>query len=568
MQNPHNKIERSLIKIIAWIVGIIIFLIAGGVLGHRSFRAWQERRLVAQANALVTEGNLKRASLDARRILQINPESVEGCRIMARISEEGGSRTAVDWRRRAVDIGGSKPADLLALAKTAARFGDKANQDYALSRLPAEAKATADYHLIAADIAAKNGETAEVEKHLREASRLNPSDKSTLVRLATLQLAADDEARRAEGRRALAELQTDPEVRRDATRRLAEDAMRQRDFTEMTRLGRQLDGFPERTFEDRLFLLSGLYGSADPGFTPFLQELQAAAVEDPERVAALLAWLNGNQMPAAAISWAGRLPPELLSQKAVPIALSDSYIAARDWAGMLRMVQTGNWGGLDFLRSALQARASRELGNHSESAAQWNEALKKVTATPKQALVLAEIVQKWGWEKETIDVLWVAAKEPANGDAALLALYRHFSKNGQTQDLYRVLLHRQEARPDDLDVQNNVAQISVLLNLNADRGHKLARDLYEKEPRNAAYASTYAFSLHTQGDTKKALKIFSEMSPAELRQPEIAAYYGIILAASGDLERAAEFLDLGEKAGLLPEEKALMDRARRTLARR
>ncbi len=54
----------------------------------------------------------------------------------------------------------------------------------------------------------------------------------------------------------------------------------------------------------------------------------------------------------------------------------------------------------------------------------------------------------------------------------------------------------------------------------------------------------------------------------QLRPPAIAAYYGIVLAGAGDYARAAGFLDLGEKASLLPEEKALLERARRTLARR
>ena len=58
-----------------------------------------------------------------------------------------------------------------------------------------------------------------------------------------------------------------------------------------------------------------------------LQELQAGAVADPEQAAELISWLNWQQMPAAAISWASQLPPEILSQKAVPIALADSYIA-------------------------------------------------------------------------------------------------------------------------------------------------------------------------------------------------------------------------------------------------
>jgi predicted Zn-dependent protease len=95
----------------------------------------------------------------------------------------------------------------------------------------------------------------------------------------------------------------------------------------------------------------------------------------------------------------------------------------------------------------------------------------------------------------------------------------------------------------------------------------MAREVYEKDPKNAAYASTYAFSLHTQGETKKALKVFDALTDEQLRQPEIAAYYGIILAAGGDAARAAEFLDLGEKSQkLLPQEKALIEKARRSLA--
>jgi hypothetical protein len=39
-----------------------------------------------------------------------------------------------------------------------------------------------------------------------------------------------------------------------------------------------------------------------------------------------------------------------------------------------------------------------------------------------------------------------------------------------------------------------------------------------------------------------------------------------MLAAAGDTARAGEFLDLGEKATLLPEEKALLEKARRSLA--
>ena len=567
MQNPHNKIERSVIKIAAWTLGIIILLIAGGVLGHKSYRHWQERRLIAQANALVNEGDLKRASLDARRILQINPDSAEGCRVMARIAERANSPSAMEWRRRASDLSPGNAADLLALAKTASRFEDAANRDFALSRLPESAKNTAEYHSVAADIAQSRRDAPGMAEHLREAVRLDPGNMEYALRLGAVQLSSADRGLREQGRQTLVEMQNEPAFRRDATRRLTEDALRRGEFDEAVKTGRQLEQLPDREFSDQLLLLAGLHGSVDPGFTPFLQQLQADAAVNPERVAQLISWMNAHQMPAAAISWASQLPASVMSQKAVPIALSDSYIAARDWTGFQRLVKNNNWGALDFLRHALTARAFRELGSESEAAAQWAEAVKKVSADPKQALLLAEIVQKWGWRDEAIELFWVAAKDPAKGDDALQALYRYYAGMGASQDLYRVLLHRREFRPEDLIIQNNLAQLSLLLNLDPEQGQRLARDLYEREPANPAYASTYAFALYTRGDMKKALQVFSSLKPEQLRQPEVASYYGVVLAAAGDQQQAEEFLALSESARLLPEERALIDKARRTLAK-
>ena len=104
--------------------------------------------------------------------------------------------------------------------------------------------------------------------------------------------------------------------------------------------------------------------------------------------------------------------------------------------------------------------------------------------------------------------------------------------------------------------------------MNPDQAYRLAREVYEQEPKNVDYASTYAFSLCLQGDVKKALQVLAGFSEAELEQPQIAAYYGVMLANSGDFSRAAKFLDLGEKADLLLEERKLVEKAQLTVARR
>jgi cytochrome c-type biogenesis protein CcmH/NrfG len=568
LEHPHNKIERSILKVIMWTIGLIVLVSVGGVVGYGQFRAWQQRRLIAEANALVNEGDYRHASLDARRLMQINPQSAEACRILARISEKSGSRSALDWRRRVMEMGVATPNDLILLARAAVRFDDRATAEVAMSKLPESAKETADYHALLAEIAFAQRDGVEMERQLSEASRLDPANKDYTMRLAALRLGASDRDTRAQGKQTLVEMQSDPLLRHDATRFLAEDALRQNMTLAAMELARQLDSFPNKTFADRLLLLTALDAAKDNSFAAFLEEMKTSSAEDAERAAALLTWMNIHNRVAEAIAWSAKLPPGILGQKLVQIALADSFVGVKDWASLQRLVNSGNWGTVDFLRNALHARALRELGNQGDSASQWNEALKKVAADPRQATSLAETVEKWGWRAEAIELLWLVAKDPVIGDNALRTLYRYFAQNADAENLYRVLLHQLELHPDDRNVQNNFAQLALLLNLNADRGQKIARDVYEKDPKNPAYVSTYAFALHVQGDSKKAVKILEALTTEQLHTPEIAAYYGVILAAAGEQTRAPEFLDLGEKAKLLPQEKALIEKARRSLAPR
>jgi cytochrome c-type biogenesis protein CcmH/NrfG len=568
LEHPHDKIERSILKVILWTVGIILVVSVGCVVGFGQFRAWQQRRLIAEANALVNEGDYHRASLDARRILQINPESAEACRILARIFEKTGSRSALEWRRRVMELGVATPNDLILLARDAVRVDDRQTADVAISKLPASAKETADYHALLADIAFAKRDGVEMEHQLSEAARLDPANKDYTMRLAALRLGASDRDLRKKGKDTLVEMQTDPALRREATRFLAEDALRQNTTLAALELARQLDSFPDKNFADRLLLLTALDAAKDKGFAPFLAEMKTTSADDPETAAGLLTWLNMHKRESEAIAWSATLPPGVLGQKILQIALSDSYVGAKDWTGLQRLVNSGNWGTVDFLRHALHARALRELGNEPEAASQWNETMKDVAGNARDALSLAEMVEKWGWRAEAIDVLWIVAKDPVRGDDALRALYGYFAKNGDTENLYRVLLHEIELHPDDPIIQNNLAQLSLLLGLNTDRGQKMAREVYEKDPKNPAYVSTYAFALHVSGDSKKALAVLETLTPEQLRKPAVATYYGVILAGAGDQTRAAEYLDLGEKANLLPQEKTLVEKARRSLAGR
>jgi predicted Zn-dependent protease len=109
-------------------------------------------------------------------------------------------------------------------------------------------------------------------------------------------------------------------------------------------------------------------------------------------------------------------------------------------------------------------------------------------------------------------------------------------------------------------VQNNLAQISLLLNAQPEDARRMATVIYQKKPTNPAYAATYAFALLTKGQVSQATKVMNSLSGEQLREPAVSAYYGICLAAAKD-PRAHEFLEIGKTASLLPEEKALVEKA-------
>ena len=163
---------------------------------------------------------------------------------------------------------------------------------------------------------------------------------------------------------------------------------------------------------------------------------------------------------------------------------------------------------------------------------------------------------------------WRAAKDPNHAEKTLRALYDFYAGRQDTAELYRVLVRLDKLHPNDRAVGNNLAQVSLLLHLDPDRAYRLAREVHEQQPKNVDFAATYAFALYLQGDVEKASQLLGGFSEAELERPQIAAYYGVILAGSGDFPRTAKFLDLGAKANLLPEERKLVEKAQLTIARR
>ena len=121
-----------------------------------------------------------------------------------------------------------------------------------------------------------------------------------------------------------------------------------------------------------------------------------------------------------------------------------------------------------------------------------------------------------------------------------------------------------EAEPRSVETRNNFAFLSMLVR-GGERGvYEIVDAIYKEAPGNVDVVSTYALSLHMRGRTAEALRVTGALKPEQLRIPNVARYHGVFLAAADRGAEAEEYLAIGEKGMVLPEEKGLIDRARVT----
>ena len=562
MEKSVERTQRTFIKLALGIpCGIILFVfIAWG--GWQVYQRWEERHLVRRAAAYLSGGDVKSAALSTLRAFQLNSNSARAMRIVAQIAEQAQDRTALDWRRKIVELEPHSTQDDLALADCALQFGEINAAGKTLASIDDGGKQTAAFHATAARLAKARQDVAEAKNEWSEVVRLAPDDESYQVQFALSCLEQPVAAEREQGLALLEKLRNSPTQRSGATRSLIVDGIAHRRPVEGLRsLGHDLQSYPEAIFSDKLLYLGILRQSYDPEYTTYLTKIENEAAAKPDDLAALLTWMNGNEISIVAIDFARSLPEGALNAWPVPWAMAEAYAKVNDWSALERVTANSNWHQFDFLRRAYLARALRAENKPAATEREWAGAVKSASAQSQSLLLLARIVFEWGWKNESVDLVWQLAKYPEVQFEALHTLYLQYTKAGDTEGLYRVLARLTEIDPGDLKVQNNLAQVSLLLNADLERARRRAANLYRKEPSNGVYVSTYAFSLYAKGDAKGALKVMRTLRKDQLSEPPLAAYYGIFLAASGEKNKAREYLELGRQTELLPEERTLLDRA-------
>src|SRR6185312_7083262 len=110
-------------------------------------------------------GELRQAALAGRRALQLDPSNVAAVRVVAEVAERAGDRSALGWRRKAIELQPDSIEDALAFVNCNLQFKDGATAEKALGQLKEKARDTAEFHAAAGRLAEAKKEMAEAEDH-------------------------------------------------------------------------------------------------------------------------------------------------------------------------------------------------------------------------------------------------------------------------------------------------------------------------------------------------------------------------------------------------------------------
>jgi Flp pilus assembly protein TadD len=496
------------------------------------------------------------------RALSVDPGNLEALRLMAEIQEVQNKPSALEWRIRVAQRNPGNPEALIAWAKCALSFQQVDMALKVLESLPADFKTrSADYHAVSANCALTRQEIGLALSHFMKAAELEPGNPIHRLNVAAVRLTNSiSQQTRAVPARELEAALADPGLNLFAARSLLVDAIRWRDREKAPRYAKLIRDHPDHLFSDELSCLEA--ETTEQNFRAAIQKTEQEAEADEAKTVEMADWLSSHGQVSELLRWYPLLPPTRQNNVRVQMAVSESYLAARDWNGLEIFLAPCQWPEGDFLKRAMLIRCKRERSEPWEK--EWRQLATEVESRPPEGLLLAGLVLGWKWRAEAETLLWAAANNPLTEAKALETLWVLFLQTNDTLKLLRVARGQLRLEPDNPTKKNNFAFLSMLLRSTTDYPERYAKEAYTTNPKVPEWAATYAYALHLSGRSAEGRKVMENLAPEALEHPGIALYYAIVLADTGQFTRARETLAKLKPLGLLPEEQKLaMDLAQK-----
>ena len=552
------------------IISICIVTLLLGYTGYRGYQVWKQNHWLALAKGFAAKSDYANEKLSLQQVLRSNSKNLDANRMMANLAENTQSPLAVLLRQRVVELNPQSIPDQMNLVQTALIFNNFNVATNTLAGMDEAVKKTAEYQNLVAVTANAMGNPSEAEKHFSEALRLEPSNTKWQLNLSTIRLHSTNSLDAAEARinlKRISQNTTNVIWRIMAQRALIADALRANDLTTALSVSKDLVQPTNTYFGDRLMRLDVLRAAGSSEYSAALAQCKSLAAADAAYLFDMNKWLARNGSPAEALAWLRSLPMQIQTNAPGFTLIAQGYLLTRDWRGLQAAIKNQNWDESEFARHAYLARSLREQGLVAASQVEWSSALQaadsvKYSIQAQQSILsyLYVFASQWKWNTEAEQILWTMVNRYPEQKTLPEVLAKVLMAGGRTRSLMQLFELCHQRQPDDVEAKNNLAYTALLLGETDPKYKKLAQEAYASAPQNASYAATYALSLYQQQKYPEALAVMQKLEPKQLLDPSVAGYYGIILKANRDSQKAAQYIKLTDGAPLLPEEKKLFMR--------
>jgi predicted Zn-dependent protease len=561
----RRALRRKRIRqgITAGLIGLAVL----GLAGHQAYKysvRLGQRKATHEAKELLQRGDVARAVDQARIAARIDDSSIETCQVLAQACDQAGSAEAIYWWKRVNLLQPGQLTNVLALARSALQFGELGVAQEALSTT--NFASSVAFLELAADLATAEGNGHKAERLLAEAAKLDPDNSSLQLKLARARVSSGDRDQLSASSATLETLRQAPGTRLEATRALLEVSRKTGDNEKAYQLATELASAPEAAFRDQLTLLDIVHQQRPGEFQPFLTKLQQAAVGDSQRIADVLFWMNRNELATEVLEWTKAVAPIELQQQPAPVAVGEALILTKDWKALDAHTDGVNWQTNEFYRLAFRARVGKENSEGIEAGNSWRLAREAARENAAYLLALARLATSWGWDMEAQEIWELIAAGDLHRQEALHNLYAIHRSKKDTQRAFFVAERLLKLNPSDPTNANSYAALALLSGRDVEAMRMVAKDNYRRDSKNPAFALTYAFSLHQQGQTVEAVKLVGSLPEEELQKPDNAVFYFLLMAAAGKKEAAKPYLEIAESSPiLLKEQSELIAKARKRL---
>lgn len=494
---PPRPVLRPWLKPTLWF-GALVLLCVLGLGGWRLYRFTMPRRLSERAVAAAAQKDLHTAFIHLRRALEIDPDSAEATRAIARLVQEEGDPTALPWWQRAVELEPNHPGVQLELAAAALIFGNLPVVETALQAVPAAERGSAKFLTNQAGLLFAQGKRPEALAKYREAAALEPANPVHRFNVANARLSLGTAEERATAVAELEQLagQKSP-VALLAARSLRDNLGGAGDLTAGLRWARQVREQPNASMADRVAVVALLQKQEPAAAGAELQSLQQSVAAQPIAVGQLASWMASNGQAREALAWLETLKPEVVRQPEPSLGFARCMYVLGEWTALEKWTAREglHWGILEHLRLALLARArSGKDGSPASVTSLWRLAVVETGRRPARLQMLADLARDWKWSEAENDVLWrLADLGGAPARMALPRLYRKYDEARDNRRLQQVFQRMSEADPKSTFLRDMYVWTALMIGTAREPHIAAAEELAKRPASGPAERLTLAY---------------------------------------------------------------------------